>query len=133
MGFFSWRTSDTDKSICNSFSSRDVFTVFMKDNKGNTWREDSYEGYGSFGGKDYHELVAEMNGFPSDRENGIHMACYPNDRTLWPSDIQEAMKDKNPIFPVLVERESARWWKEDPQDCEYQGYFYEDSEENNEW
>ena len=32
----------------------------MLDNKGNVWTEDNYEGYGVFGGKDYYELLAEL-------------------------------------------------------------------------
>jgi len=52
MGFFSWYTQDTGESIANNYSSRPTFTVFMVDDKGNKWREDDYEGYGVFGGKD---------------------------------------------------------------------------------
>ena len=133
MGFFSWKTSDTDKSICNSYSGRDTFTVFLKDHKGNVWREDNYEGYGEFGGKDYHELVAEMNGISSDRIDGIGLACYPNDRSRWEPHVQEAMKDKNPIFPIIVEREDYPWWNENPVDCEFQGYFYDEECEDCEW
>ena len=134
MGFFSWNTNDTDKSICNRYSGRDTFTVFLKDDKGNVWREDNYEGYGLFGGKDYHELVAEMNGLGADLIGGISLACHPNDQAQWSSAIQEAMKDKEPIFPILVEREDCSWWKEDPQDCQFQGYFYdEDEDEDSEW
>jgi len=33
----------------------------MKDNKGNSWKEDDYKGYGEFGGKNYYELLTEMN------------------------------------------------------------------------
>ena len=62
MGFFSWKTQDTDRSIANNYSTRKTFTVVMIDNKGNKWVEQSYEGYGVFGNKDYYELLAEMNG-----------------------------------------------------------------------
>ena len=67
MGFFSWNTQDTDKSIANQYSNRKTFRVQMMDNKGNVWTEDNYDGYGRFGGKDYYELLAEMNGFTSDK------------------------------------------------------------------
>ena len=33
MGFFSWRTQDTDRSIANDYSNRKTFTVVMIDNK----------------------------------------------------------------------------------------------------
>tara|TARA_R110002020_G_C16156603_1_gene763055 strand:- start:365 stop:850 length:486 start_codon:yes stop_codon:yes gene_type:complete len=66
MGFFSWHTNDTDRSIANRYQdSRKTFTVYMIDNKGNRYVEEEYEGYGVFGNKDYFELLAEMN-FPDE-------------------------------------------------------------------
>ena len=67
MGFFSWNTMDTDNSIANEHSNRKTFRVQMMDNKGNVWTEDNYDGYGRFGGKDFYELLAEMNGFVSEK------------------------------------------------------------------
>jgi hypothetical protein len=72
MGFFSWKTQDTNKSIANTFSCKPTFKVVMKDNKGNEWVEEDYEGYGVFGGKDYYQLLAEMNnaeGLTGDVDN----------------------------------------------------------------
>ena len=46
MGFFSWKTQDTDRSIANNYSNKSVFSVTMTDNKGNRWHEHNYEGYG---------------------------------------------------------------------------------------
>lgn len=81
MGFFSWKTQDTNKSIANSYSERPTFPVYMTDNEGNQWFEEDYEGYGVFGGKDYYELVAEMNDAigmtgetDKDRSIGIRIA-----------------------------------------------------------
>ena len=73
MGFFSWHTNDTQEPVWNMYSGHATKTVYMIDNKGNSWREDSYEGYGDFGGKDYYELLAEMNGLDSDRQLGIDL------------------------------------------------------------
>lgn len=61
MGFFSWNTSDTERSIANSYSCRDTFTVHMITEDGRVFTEEDYEGYGVFGGKDIYELIAEMN------------------------------------------------------------------------
>jgi hypothetical protein len=58
MGQFSWFTQDTNHRIVNN----EPFKVVMCDNKGNKYVEHCYEGYGEFGGKDYYELLAEMNG-----------------------------------------------------------------------
>lgn len=133
MGFFSWRTMDTDKSISNNYSSRGAFKVDMLDDKGNVWTEPDYEGYGVFGGKDYYELLAEMNGVTSDLEGeaytdymrgkGISIAFKDNGS----GDHTFAVK-----YPNLVEE--AKGWRYNyygPDSCPDQGYFYDD--ENNDY
>ena len=130
MGFFSWKTQDTDKSICNSHSGRTPFTVVMLDDKGNKWYEQNYDGYGVFGDKDYYELLAEMNGLTGDGTEDMRM-----------KGIELAFKDSphgnNPEvkFPNLVEM--ANGWPYDPkgpENCEWQGFFYDDeTDENDEW
>ena len=59
-GQFSWFTQDTNTQIGSE--PQNTITVYMHDNKGNVWKEDNYEGYGEFGGKDYYELLDQMNG-----------------------------------------------------------------------
>ena len=134
MGFFSWKTQDTDKSIANQYSTRPTFRVQMLDDKGNVWTEDNYEGYGVFGGKDYYELLAEMNGFVSV-ENADN---YTDDMRMKGIDL--AFKDSpngdNPEvkFPNLVEM--ADGWQYDPkgpESCNDQGFFYDDSEDESDW
>lgn len=68
MGFFSWKTQDTNRSIANIYSNKPTFKVIMLDNKGNKWVEENYEGYGEFGGKDFYVLLAEMNDVKGDFE-----------------------------------------------------------------
>ena len=119
MGFFSWKTQDTNRSIPCEGASRPTFKVVMHDNKGKKWIENNYEGYGVFGGKDYYELLAEMNGeFRNDpeiaRAAGINLAF-----------------GKEPFLaPNLTETENWQWIDEEPENCEYQGYFYSDDEED---
>ena len=133
MGFFSWKTMDTDKSISNNYSSRGAFKVEMLDDKGNVWTEPNYEGYGVFGGKEYYELLAEMNGVTSDLEGeaytdymrgeGISIAFKDNGS----GDHTFAVK-----YPNLVEE--AKGWRYNyygPDSCPEQGYFYDD--ENNDY
>ena len=148
MGFFSWRTSCSKRSIPNAHASKETFTVFLKDDKGNIWEEKAYDGYGKFNSKDYHELLDEMNGGIGDRQRGIDLQypprIYPKendkcnilqkDGTYRESTIKEyneIAKKKleempDPIkFPILVEDSSIEWALElKPDDCEYQGYFY---------
>lgn len=125
MGFFSWHTQDTGESIANRYSNRKPFTVYMTDNKGNRWREDNYDGYGEFGGKDYYELLAEMNGLGSDRQAGIDFAFH------------DSPSGENPdcLFPNLTEAADWKWRNDIPDSCRDQGYFYgedvwEDEEED---
>jgi len=62
MGFFSWHTSDTKRSIPNHFSNRAVFPVYMITEDCQVYLEKNYGGYGHFGGKDIYVLIAELNG-----------------------------------------------------------------------
>jgi hypothetical protein len=112
MGFYSWLTNDTGVSIANKYSSQMMRTVVMIDNKGNKWYESAYEGYGKFGGKDFYELVAEMNG-KEGRDFGIVLS-FPKH--------QEGV-----IYPNIIEAKNADSWKwvnTRPEECPYQGYFY---------
>lgn len=80
MGQFSWFTQDTNHRIVNG----KPYRVIMTDDKGNQFIETCYEGYGEFGGKDYYELVAEMNGYKLEqfrskdelRSKGISLAFH---------------------------------------------------------
>ena len=130
MGFFSWNTQDTDKSIANQYSNRKTFRVQMMDNKGNVWTEDDYEGYGRFGGKDYYELLAEMNGFTSDKTGeeytdeargfGIDIAFKGNGSGVATDGV---------YYPNLVEQ--AKGWTYEmggPDSCDFQGYFYDEED-----
>lgn len=63
MGFFSWHTQDTQEPIYNIYQSHSsVFPVYMVNpNTGEYYKEERYEGYGEFGGKDFYALLAELN------------------------------------------------------------------------
>jgi len=120
MGFFSWKTMDTDESIPNNDSALNTFTVYMQDDKGNTWIEHDYEGYGVFGGKDYYELLSEMNGHGTDRSKGIEIAFHEH-----PSG------DHNlgVLYPNLRRNNNRKYVPTGPESCEHQGFFYEEEEE----
>lgn len=64
MGFFSWKTSDTDRSISNIYSKRDTFPVYVlrpEEFGGGYIEECQYNGYGDFDGHDIYELVVDWN------------------------------------------------------------------------
>jgi len=116
MGLFSWKTQDTGESIPASGSTRKTFTVYMSDGK-TTWKEDDYEGYGEFGGKDYYELLDEMNGGDGDRGKGIDLAFDEKKGDI-----------KSPSLTT-----NAHFYDEEPEQCEHQGWFYEDEDEDEDY
>lgn len=121
MGLFSWMAQDTGRSIPCAGALRPTFSVTMTDNKGNRWTEDDYEGYGEFSGKDYYELLAEMNDGSSDRENGIDLA-NPN---IPGKALSEGVK-----FPNLTEDPNHIWVDREPTTCEHQGFFYPEDDDD---
>jgi hypothetical protein len=134
MGFFSWNTQDTHRSISNKYSEKKTFPVTMLDDKGNTWTEPNYEGYGVFGGKDYYELLAEMNGFTSDltgeqytdkaREYGINLAFG---HMFGQTENTSGDHTTGIKYPNLVENPNSWNYKPSgPVSCKYQGFFYEE-------
>jgi hypothetical protein len=120
MGFFSWKTCDTNRSIANAYSNELTFDVYMITPDGRVFHEAHYDGYGEFGGKDFYELLAELNGKESDRSVGIEIVFNDN-----PSGDNTT----GVTYPKLVEHISedvvAQYKRlPNPIGCEYQGYFY---------
>jgi hypothetical protein len=106
----------------------------MIDNKGNVWTETQYDGYGVFGGKDYYELLAEMNGFVSDKTG----EAYTDEARGF--GIKIAFKDNGSgvgtegvYYPNLIELADG-WVYEmaGPDSCDYQGYFYDETDYDDE-
>lgn len=85
MGCFSWFTQDKSNTrIVMGVVKKPIYLIGEIDGKRITFTENLYyDGYGDFGGKDYYEFMAEMNGktladFDGDRQklrqSGIDMA-----------------------------------------------------------
>jgi hypothetical protein len=124
-GQFSWMTQDTDTQIGSE--RENTITVYMFSDKGERWEEKRYEGYGEFGGKDYYELLAQMNGVENaDRQDGIDIA-FGKTKT----------KGKT-LFPALVEDPRYNWKRHDftiqpdndPNQSWYQEEEYDDDDDN---
>jgi hypothetical protein len=124
MGYFSFLTTDTGRSISNIHSGRGTFKVILVDNKGNHYPEERYQGYGVFGGQDIFVLIAEMNGhtfnenedpdveFRFLRGVGIDLYFSGKDGILMPN-----------IYETLDE--VPREWENVPLlGCPAQGFFY---------
>jgi hypothetical protein len=130
MGFFSWMTQDTDKSIANQYSTRNTFPVYMIDDKGNVYYEPNYKGYGDFGGKDYYELLAEMNCITDFVEGDVLNDLRSKGLKLAFKDNPSGYATSGVKYPNLVEDKEG--WVYDikgPESCDNQGYFYSDQDE----
>jgi len=135
MGFFSFLTQDTDRSIANRHSTRKTFTVYMKDDKGNVYREDNYNGYGCFDGKDFYDLLVEMNwdefqGTPADKiliKERILEARDLYFRKIHPMTEEEQEEFEEGLkWPSLSEDPNYEWTGMEPPRCIDQGFFYSD-------
>ena len=91
MGFFSWITSDTNRSISNRYSCRETFPVYLLCPDGRKISECRYEGYGVFGGEDAYALLARWNepekctgDDDKDRIVGINLEYNNPDAILYP-------------------------------------------------
>lgn len=116
-GQFSWLTNDTNTQIGSERENK--ITVFMYDNKGNKWTEKDYEGYGEFGGMDYYDLVATMNGYTEEDVKGMKgkVASIEALRQLGIDlafgKIKTKDKKKKTLFPALVEDPRFNWKRHD--------------------
>ena len=125
MGYFSWKTCDTDRSIANNDSDRETFEVHMIEPDGRTFTEKDYEGFGIFGNKDFYELLAELNGLGTDRSAGIDL-CFKNNPSgddtigvIYPKLVENLAEDVEGQYSNLP----------NPTSCEDQGFFYSEDED----
>jgi len=121
-GQFSWMTQDSNKQIGSE--KQNTIDVYMYDNEGNKWKETRYDGYGVFGGMDFYDLVATMNGYDADRDKGIDLAFGK-------------LKTKDPkrktLFPALVENPRYNWkrhnFTEQPDNDPDQSWYQEEEDD----
>jgi hypothetical protein len=95
-GQFSWlyQSATTGRDTGEQIITGTPTTTYMTDNKGNEYKQVNYEGYGKFGGKDFYELMSEMNDGPSDRGTGIDMYFSDKPGLLYPALTLEPIKYK---------------------------------------
>jgi len=126
-GQFSWMTQDTGQQIGSQ--KENTIPVYMFDNTGKYYYENDYEGYGVFGGKDYYELLDQMNGGSGDRERGIDLA-FGKEKTgneiLFPALVTSPsnFNYKNHDFTKEPESDPNQSWYEPEEDD-----FYDQNDE----
>jgi len=104
MGQFSWISRDGDQIVSAPSYGQKVWMVFKSEDESNVVvREDDYEGYGEFGGIDYYELVARMNG-KETRDEGIDLAFQ--------SDIPVRYPQLFTVEPSIQDIEKINWFEE---------------------
>ena len=135
-GQFSWMTQDTGEQIGSQ--DENTIPVYMFDDKGKYYYEKNYDGYGKFGGKDYYDLVAEMNGYTADdaeefggmfndlRGIGIKLAF---------GELETKNENGDILFPALVTRPNEFDYKthdftQEPKNDPNQSWYMEPEEED---
>ena len=109
-GQFSWFTQDTEQQIGSE--RENTIDVWMYDNQGNSWYEKHYQGYGVFGGMDYYELLAKMNGYSEeDLRKGQEMRGLGIDLAF--KKLKTKDKGKKVLFPALVADGKYNWKRHD--------------------
>jgi hypothetical protein len=135
MGFFSWKTADTNVSIPNIHSCRKTFNVYMITEDGRKWKEDNYDGYGVFGNQDIYLLISELNDLrldESDTEDKDHLLRMLAIDLIYqdnPSGSFEIAASKGIKVPKLVESPNIKYSEAGHSDvCPDQGFFYDDDD-----
>ena len=137
-GQFSWMTQDTGDQIGSE--KQNTIDVYMYDNQGNQWYENRYEGYGEFGGMDYYELLARMNGYSEeDLKKGQEMRGIGIDLAF--NKLKTKDKGRKVLFPALVADGKYNWKRHDftkeaesdPNQSWYQEPEYDDYEDEDEY
>jgi len=149
-GQFSWMTQDTGAQIGSE--KENTIEVWMYDNKGNQYYEKGYDGYGEFGGMDYYELLARMNGYTDEdledkkilksirvmgkgsmRDIGIALA--------FENKLKTRDKGGDVLFPALVADGRYNWKRHnfkqeaesDPNQSWFQEEEYDDYEDDEDY
>ena len=126
-GQFSWMAQDTGNQIGSE--KQNTINITMFDDKGNKWEEKKYDGYGEFGGKDYYELLAQMNGIENpNRQDGIDIAFDKKKvkgKVLFPALVEDPKRFnfKKHDFTQEAEHDpNQSWYQEEEYDDDYEEY-----------
>ena len=128
MGFFSWKTSDTKKSISNRFSDCGALPVYLITPDNQKIYEPNYEGYGIFGGFDAYALLARWN-YPElcngdddhDRDIGVRRSDSDDP---WNEPYKQSKRLKYPL--KFAENSELNYEELEPAEvCPNQGLIFD--------
>lgn len=105
MGDFTWHVSDGEHLPISLSSAQNPGPVWMLGPNGRKWREDNYEGYGVFGGKNAHDALEEWNkGLTNDTRSGVEMSLRPFGSHFYPTEVPFPVKfsfDPDAVYEEL--------------------------------
>lgn len=141
-GQFSWMTQDSGQQIGSE--KENTIDVWMYDNTGNQYYEKKYDGYGEFGGMDYYELLARMNGYTDedlqDKKflKSIRVMGKGSMRDIGIAIAFEKLKTRDKggdvLFPALVADGKFNWkrhnFKIEAESDPNQSWFQEEEEDD---
>jgi hypothetical protein len=122
MGFFSWKTADTKKSIYNIYSGKEVIPVHVLCPDGGVISEDAYTGYGKFGGYDVYALLARWN-IPEQCKD--KQGNWLTDDEIRVLGIRMDSPSNNLKYRIKIVEDKTLSYAdvEASENCPYQGYF----------
>lgn len=123
MGFFSFITQDTNESIPNPHSGRELGTIYIHDDKGNILEIGHYNGYGCFNGENFFLMIANMN-----RKRPVNMFDdYAVEKAIERGHSLYYKPRKDTKFPNITRSKDWVWRNEAPLECDDQGFFYDNA------
>jgi hypothetical protein len=138
MGLFSWITADTERSICCEYSGRRQFPVYMLSPDGNHIREDTYEGYGIFGGVDVYIHWMKCNhpekceGITNEDLGGETERGQAIRNEFFASHWDDHLKDDPEVnkYPLKFTESPSAVYEHtlESEMCPNQGYFYDEED-----
>ena len=119
MGQFSWISKNGDQIRNEHHNDQKVWMTYLDENDQiQTVKEEEYEGYGRFGGLDYYEVLAKMNG-KQTRIDGIMIAFERQDfRVKYPQ-----------LYTIEPVADQKHFWEEECESDPDQGWVWNDDEE----
>lgn len=124
MGFFSWKTADTNQTIPNIYSDHEdagKMVYMLLPNGQKPIACSGYDGYGMFGGVDAYAWLAKMN-----IESMQHLDLYEDKDELREAGIGLSYSNEKIKYPLKFSFHANAQYTtlKASENCEFQGFFY---------